>query len=99
MNKIDRQSYQVEVYPELLLLNSERAIKKDKEHRGHKLHNHDKMPYGQGCPLWPSCFTCPGPAFCAWSGTGASNKNTNIALARWKSFFDRALERQKVGIC
>ena len=55
------------------------------------------MPYGDGCPLCPSCFICPGPAYCVWE-KGMSVKKQKRKIEIWKPFFDEKLAEQKVGV-
>jgi len=84
---MEAQSYHIEVYPELFLGSAKQAIIKDKEHRGHKAHN-NLMPYGQGCPLHSSCFTCP-VEDCVWE-KGINKKKEQELIERWKPIFARA---------
>ena len=52
------------------------------------------MPYGNVCPLCPSCVICPGPAHFLWE-KGLNKKKQEAIIKTWKPFFDRALARQR----
>ena len=72
------------------------ATKRNGNGNGRKPHYSD-MPYGNGCPLCPSCFICPGPPHCAWE-KGMTKKQQQRKLEIWKPFFDKKLAEQKAGV-
>jgi len=63
---------------------------------GDKPHYLD-MPYGNGCPLCPSCFICPGPSRCIWE-KGMNKKKQEKIIKTWRPFFDKQLARQRMSV-
>lgn len=52
------------------------------------------LPYGNGCELYPDCFTCPCPEVkgCVWQ-YGANKEKRQMLLDLWKPYFERELIR------
>ena len=42
------------------------------------------LPYGNGCSLYPDCFTCPLPD--CFSPYGANRKAQAVLLKRWQPY-------------
>ena len=55
-----------------------------------------KLSYGNGCPLCPSCFICPGPAHCIWD-KGASKKRREATIRNWEPIFKKELSQEALG--
>ncbi len=54
------------------------------------------LPYGNGCKVYPDCFTCPGPPHCV-SQYGANIKDQSKTVRKWKPYFERELSRLALG--
>ena len=59
-----------------------------------KLYNSD-MPYGNGCPLYRDCFTCPAPD-CVWRKYISKARQEKI-IVKWKPYFDSKLKEATNG--
>lgn len=49
------------------------------------------LPYGNGCKLYPDCFTCPLPDCVSHYGTNKKEQNTLNKI--WKPYIDTALSQ------
>lgn len=49
------------------------------------------LPYGNGCRLYPDCFTCPLPD-CV-SHYGANRKEQKVLFKRWEPYLEMKFNR------
>ena len=54
------------------------------------------LPYGNGCRLYPDCFTCPMPDCVSAYG---ANKEAQEKLVRLESSFFERLNNEEDNIC
>jgi len=52
------------------------------------------LPYGNGCRLYPDCFTCPGPPGCIWP-YGINRDKQEMLIKLWEPFFKKELVKAK----
>ena len=53
------------------------------------------LPYGQGCRLYPDCFTCPLPDCVSPYGANAQSQQRLVDI--WKPYFERELSKVSLG--
>ena len=54
------------------------------------------LPYGNGCKLYPDCFTCLAPNDCVWE-YGINKDRQKLLSDIWKPYFERELSKVTVG--
>ncbi len=53
------------------------------------------LPYGNGCKLYPDCFTCPMPdCVCPY---GMNKKAQQVLVRIWKPYVERELSKSIGG--